>query len=92
MRRYYVFFFIALESRRVEIAGIIHRPYGAWMVQTARNLTDAEDGFLRNKRYLILDRDPLYTKEFRKLLRRSSEPARPPGSWVAENVIVVKMD
>lgn len=30
----------------------------------ARNLSDAEDGFLRGKRYLIHDRDPLFTVEF----------------------------
>ena len=70
----------ALASRRVEIAGIIHQPYGEWMVQTARNLMDAEDGFLKDKRYVILDRDPLYTKEFRKLLRHGGvEPMRLPA-------------
>ncbi len=79
LRRYYVFFVVELYSRRVEIAGIIHQPYGEWMVQTARNLTDAEDGFLKGKRYLILDRDPLYTAEFRKLLRASGvDPLRLP--------------
>src|SRR3989454_11862931 len=35
-----------------------------WMSQIARNLTDAVDGFFAGKRYLIHDRDPLYTKEF----------------------------
>ena len=35
----------------------------------ARNLLDAENGFLRGKRYLILDRDPLYTKKFRQMLK-----------------------
>src|SRR5207249_10043832 len=34
------------------------------MSQIARNLTDAVDGFFAGKRYLIHDRDPLYTKEF----------------------------
>jgi len=79
LRRYYVFFVLELRTRRVDIAGIIHQPYGQWMVQVARNLTDAEDGFLKDKRYLILDRDPLYTAEFRKLLRASGvEPLRLP--------------
>lgn len=32
------------------------------MMQAARNLTDETDGFLRGKRHLIHDRDPLYTK------------------------------
>jgi putative transposase len=39
------------------------------MTQVARNLTDAEDGFLRGVDYLILDRDPLYTVAFRDRLR-----------------------
>jgi transposase InsO family protein len=34
------------------------------MVQVARNLTDSLDGFLTEKRYLIHDRDPLYTAQF----------------------------
>src|SRR6202158_431119 len=41
------------------------------MTQVARNLTDARDGFLRFVQYLILDRDPLYTTAFRRLLRDS---------------------
>jgi transposase InsO family protein len=36
------------------------------MEQMARNLIDSEDGFLREKRYLIADRDPLYTASFRR--------------------------
>ena len=34
------------------------------MNQVARNLTDYADGFLVGKRYLIHDRDPLYTAHF----------------------------
>ena len=41
------------------------------MTQIARNLTDARDGFLRGVTYLILDRDPLYTAAFRRLIRDS---------------------
>ena len=41
------------------------------MTQLARNLTDARDGFLHGVQYLILDRDPLYTAAFRRLLRDS---------------------
>jgi hypothetical protein len=57
--RYHVFFVMDLASRRVEIGGISRSPDGVWMEQVARNLLDAEDGFLLGKRYLILDRDPL---------------------------------
>ena len=38
------------------------------MSQIARNLTDAIDGFFCGKRYLIHDRDPLYTKDFLTIL------------------------
>jgi len=50
------------------------------MVQVARNLTDTEDGFLTGKRYLIMDRDPLYTQEFRDVLTSAGvEPVRLPA-------------
>ena len=67
--RYFVFFVIDLETRLVQIAGIVRQPHGAWMKQVARNLTDGVDGFLTGKRYLIHDRDPLFTDAFRHILR-----------------------
>ena len=39
-------------------------------MQIARNITDVDDGFLRGKRYLILDRDAKYSDGFRSLLVR----------------------
>jgi hypothetical protein len=60
-----------LKTRTVEIAGITSEPDGAWMTQLARNLTDSSDGFLCGLQYIILDRDPLYTAAFRRLLRDS---------------------
>jgi hypothetical protein len=38
------------------------------MIQIARNLTDGIDGFFEGKRYLIHDRDPLYTQQFLSML------------------------
>jgi hypothetical protein len=35
----------------------------------ARNLLDCEDGFLRNATHLIHDRDPVFTKAWRDLLK-----------------------
>ena len=66
--RVVVLFVIQLSTRRVEIAGICTQPDGAWMTQIARNLTDDIDGFLVGKQYLIHDRDPLFTREFREAL------------------------
>src|SRR5947208_383118 len=68
LKRFVVLFFIDLSSRRVQIAGIAGSANGLWMSQIARNLTDVVDGFFTGKRYLIHDRDPLYTKEFLTLL------------------------
>lgn len=62
--RYFVLFVIDLQTRRVQIAGIVRQPYGAWMMQVARNLTDGIDGFLTGKRYLLHDREPLFTDAF----------------------------
>jgi transposase InsO family protein len=67
--RYYILFVIDIRTRRVQVAGIVHQPHGAWMKQVARNLTDGVDGFLKRTRYLIHDRDPLFTDEFRNILR-----------------------
>ncbi len=68
LKRYSVLFFIDLKSRMVEIAGITEDPYEAWMNQMARNVTDCVDGFLIGKQFLILDRDPLFSKKYRKLI------------------------
>jgi transposase InsO family protein len=73
--RYFVFFVIDIKSRRVHIAGITNQPSGAWMTQVARNLTDCVDGFLGGTRYLILDRDPLYTRAFRSTLAEAGVKA-----------------
>src|SRR5689334_14057992 len=57
-----------LSTRRVEIGGIASRANGLWMSQIARNLTDEIEGLFKGKRYLIHDRDPLYTMEFLTML------------------------
>jgi putative transposase len=69
--RYVVLFVMKLKTRTVEIAGITSQPNETWMMQIARNLTGAGDGFLRGIQHIILDRDPLYTAAFRRLLRDS---------------------
>ena len=69
LTRYMVFFVIELATRKVEIVGIHADPCEVQMLQWARNLTDAEDGFLKDKRILIHDRDPLFTKKFRETLK-----------------------
>lgn len=67
--RYMILFVIDISTRRVHIAGISPKPTGDWMLQMARNLTDYEDGFLNGKRYLIHDRDSLFTKKFAETIK-----------------------
>jgi putative transposase len=84
LTRFLVLFFIDLSSRRVEIAGLARQANGLWVSQVARNLSDDEEGFLIGKRYLIHDRDPLFTAEFLETLGASGVksvklPARSPN-------------
>jgi Integrase core domain len=43
------------------------------MNQVARNLSDSAEGFLLGKRYLIHERDPLFTEEFVEILKSAGE-------------------
>ena len=84
LRRFIVLFIIELSTRRVEIGGISAVANGLWMNQIARNLTDSVDGLRAGKRYLIHDRDPLFTDEFLRTLKDSGVasvkmPARSPN-------------
>lgn len=54
---FFVLVVMQLKTRRVEIAGVTASPDGAWVRQVARNLTDSQDGFLRNCTHLLVDRD-----------------------------------
>jgi putative transposase len=79
---HYVLFILDLASRKVKIAGITAHPHEAWMMQMARNLTDAKEPFLRHTRFLIMDRDTKFSAAFRAALTRERiEPIRlPPRS------------
>ena len=66
---FYLLFVMESSSRRVHLAGCTTNPHEAWMMQIARNLTDPFDGFLRRKRYLLMDRDTKYSEAFRSMLK-----------------------
>ena len=75
--RYMVLFAIDYKTRRVEILGIIPQAYGGWMEQMARNMTDPFEGFCKDKRFVVMDRDPLFTEKFRDILDSSGvKPVR----------------
>jgi putative transposase len=68
LQRFIVLFFIELSTRKVQIAGLAADADGLWMSQIGRNVTDAVDGIVKGKRYLIHDRDPLFTADFLSML------------------------
>jgi transposase InsO family protein len=68
---HYLLFVMSLADRVVNVAGITTRPDESWMLQIARNVTDAQSGALNSKRYLIIDRDTKYSQQFRRLVQDS---------------------
>jgi transposase InsO family protein len=67
----HVLFAIDLATRCVEVVGITPHPTESFMAQVARNLTDHGDGFLRDHRALIIDRDSKFTEGFREAMRQA---------------------
>src|SRR5215218_4097453 len=67
LRRFYVLFFIELESRRVHLAGCTTNPTGAWVTQQARNLSFT--GIFERIRFLIHDRDSKFSAAFDEVFR-----------------------
>ena len=60
----YVFFFIELRTRRVQLAGVTEHPDGAWVAQQARNALWLLDEGNTDLRCLIRDNDKTYTSAF----------------------------
>ena len=61
---FYLLFVMEVATRRVYFAGCTINPDEGWMMQVGRNLTDSEEGFLRDKRYVLMDRDTKYDETF----------------------------
>jgi transposase InsO family protein len=64
----YLLFVMELKTHRVNLAGCTTDPNETWMKTIALELTNCEDGFLKSKRYLMMDRDATFCKSFRDLL------------------------
>src|SRR5437867_10223674 len=67
LRRFYVLFFIELESRRVHLAGCTTNPSCAWVSQQARNLSFT--GLFERMRLPIHDRDSKFAAAFDEVFR-----------------------
>jgi putative transposase len=70
LRRYYVLFFIELQTRRVHLAGITANPDSRWVTQQARNLSLS--GALDDVKFLIRDRDSKFVAGFDEVFRTDS--------------------
>ena len=95
--RYAVFFVIEHKTRRVHVAGITAEPLGRrrkskWVEAMGRRLV-APGGFLERATHLVLDRDPLYTRVFRKTLEEAgvevvrTAPRAPRMNSIAERCV-----
>jgi hypothetical protein len=64
LKRLHVLVFIEHGTRRLHVGGVTARPTGAWAAQQARNLAMDLGDRLATLRFLVHDRDPLFTTAF----------------------------
>ena len=69
LRRYYVLFFIHVETREVFFAGVTQHPTGAWTTQAARNLFLVHADRLEGARALVRDRGSQFIDSFDEVFR-----------------------
>ncbi len=69
---HYTLFVIHHATRAVEIVATTPNPYAPFMSQVAKVLTDPVDGFLRAKKFLIMERDSIFSAAFRSALKSDS--------------------
>ena len=67
--RLHVLVFIEHGTRRLHLAGVTAHPTRAWAVQQARNLAVGLGDRLGALRFLIQDRDPLFTSAFGEVFK-----------------------
>jgi putative transposase len=69
LKRLYVLVFIEHGARRLHVAGVTARPTEAWAAQQARNVAMDLGDRLGTLRFLIHDRDPLFTTAFGEVFK-----------------------
>jgi putative transposase len=93
LQRLYVLVFIEHGTRRLHLAGVTARPTGAWAAQQARNLAMDLGDRLGTLRFLIHDRDPVFTAAFGEVFRSEglrispTLPKTPRMNAICERVI-----
>ena len=74
--RYMVFFLVDCASKKVKILHISSDFYEDKMTCLALGMTDYISGILKDKRYFFCDKDVLYTRKFRGILKSSGIEVR----------------
>lgn len=69
LRRYYVLFFISVETREVFYAGTTENPTGEWTTQAARNRFLRHEHRLEGARALVRDRGSQFVDAFDQVFR-----------------------
>jgi transposase InsO family protein len=69
LRTLYVLFFVELNARRVQVAGVTAHPDSTWDSQQARNLTYSFEDRPAPVRFLIRDRDAKFSGPFDEIFR-----------------------
>lgn len=69
LRRYYVLFFIKIDTREVFYAGVTANPTGTWTTQAARNLFLRHGEQLDGARALVRDRGSQFIASFDEIFR-----------------------
>ncbi len=93
LKRLYVLVFIEHGTRRLHLAGVTAHPTGSWAVQQARNLAMDLGDRLGTLRFLIHDRDPLFTTAFGEVFKAeglriiTTAPRTPRMNAICERVI-----
>jgi transposase len=93
LKRLYVLVFIEHGTRRLHLAGVTAHPTGAWAEQQARNLVMDLGDRIGALRFLIRDRDPLFTAAFGEVFKAegmrtiTTLPRTPRMNAVCERVI-----
>jgi transposase InsO family protein len=93
LKRLYVLVFIEHGTRRLHLAGVTAHPTGAWTTQQARNLAMDLGNRLGTLRFVIHDRDPVFTSAFGEVFNAeglriiTTLPRTPRMNAICERVI-----
>lgn len=93
LKRLYVLVFIEHGIRRLHLGGVTAHPTGAWAGQQARNPAMGLGDRLGTPRFLIHDRDPIFTTAFGEVSKAealriiTTMPQTPRMNAIRERVI-----